>query len=159
MTLALCPGSFDPVTNGHINIFERSAKLFDQVIVAVFNNIHKQSLFSLQERLSFLRQTTAHINNITIDSFDGLLADYVTSKKADLIVRGLRDENDFSYERLQMVMLRKMAPQVEAVYLMSEQEYTYVSSSTIRELISFHGAIGDFVPPCVNQAVKLKFNQ
>ncbi|TCS76690.1 pantetheine-phosphate adenylyltransferase [Pectinatus cerevisiiphilus] len=157
MTTALCPGSFDPVTNGHINIFERTAKIFDQVIVAVFNNIRKDSFLPIQERLELLRSSTAHIKNITIDSFDGLLADYVTAKNADIVVRGLRDQNDFFYETSQMLMLKRMAPQVESVYLMSEHQYSYVSSSAIRELVNFHGDIKGLVPRCVEKAVKAKF--
>lgn len=157
MTIALCPGSFDPVTNGHINIFERASGIFDQVIVAVFNNIKKQSFLSIQERLELLRISTAHIENITIDAFDGLLADYATAKNAGIVVRGLRDQNDFFYETSQMLMLKRMAPQVESVYLMSEHRYSYVSSSAIRELVAFHGDIRGLVPDCVADAVKAKF--
>jgi pantetheine-phosphate adenylyltransferase len=157
LTIALCPGSFDPVTNGHINIFERSAKIFDHLIVAVFNNIRKESFFSIEERLELLRESTGHIKNITIDAFDGLLADYVKDKKAGIVVRGLRDQNDFFYETSQMLMLRRMAPNVESVYLMSEHRYSYVSSSAIRELVNFQGNIEGLVPICVEKAIKEKY--
>lgn len=156
MTVALCPGSFDPVTNGHINIFERSAKIFDELIVAVFYNVRKKSFFSIEERVKLLREATAHIKNIKVDAFDGLLADYVNQKKADVVIRGLRDQNDFFYETTQKIMLRRMAPQAEMIYLMSEHKYSYVSSSVIRELINFHGDVKDFVPICVEEAIKKK---
>ncbi|WP_196592828.1 pantetheine-phosphate adenylyltransferase [Pectinatus sottacetonis] len=156
MTIALCPGSFDPVTNGHINIFERAAGIFDHLIVAVFNNIRKTPFLTIEDRLSLLQESTRHINNITIDAFDGLLADYVKDKKADIVVRGLRDQNDFFYETAQMIMLKRMVPDVEMVYLMSEHKYSYVSSSAIRELVRFKGNIEGLVPDCVEKTIKEK---
>lgn len=157
MTIALCPGSFDPVTNGHINIFERAAKMFDHLIVAVFSNVRKKPFLTIEERLDLLKKSTSHIENITIDAFDGLLADYAKDKKADIIVRGLRDQKDFTYETSQMLMIKHMAPNVEMVYLMSEQRYSYVSSSAIRELVNFHGDIKGLVPTCVENAIIEKF--
>lgn len=157
MTIALCPGSFDPVTNGHINIFERAAKMFDHLIVAVFSNVRKKPFLTIEERLDLLKKSTSHIENITIDAFDGLLADYAKDKKADIIVRGLRDQKDFIYETSQMLMIKHMAPNVEMVYLMSEQRYSYVSSSAIRELVNFHGDIKGLVPTCVENAIIEKF--
>lgn len=157
MTIALCPGSFDPVTNGHINIFERAAKMFDHLIVAVFSNVRKKPFLTIEERLDLLKKSTSHIENITIDAFDGLLADYAKDKRADVIVRGLRDQKDFIYETSQMLMIKHMAPNVEMVYLMSEQRYSYVSSSAIRELVNFHGDIKGLVPTCVENAIIEKF--
>ncbi len=157
MAIALCPGSFDPVTNGHINIFERAAKMFDHLIVAVFSNIRKRPFLTIEERVDLLKKSTSHIENITIDAFDGLLADYAKEKKADIIVRGLRDQKDFIYETSQMLMIKHMAPNMEMVYLMSEQRYSYVSSSAIRELVNFHGDIKGLVPPCVENAIIEKF--
>lgn len=157
MTIALCPGSFDPVTNGHINIFERAAKMFDHLIVAVFSNVRKKPFLTIDERLDLLKKSTSHIENITIDAFDGLLADYAKDKRADVIVRGLRDQKDFIYETSQMLMIKHMAPNVEMVYLMSEQRYSYVSSSAIRELVNFHGDIKGLVPTCVENAIIEKF--
>ena len=157
MRIGICPGSFDPVTNGHINIFERAAKMFDHLIVAVFSNIRKRPFLTIEERVDLLKKSTSHIENITIDAFDGLLADYAKEKKADIIVRGLRDQKDFIYETSQMLMIKHMAPNMEMVYLMSEQRYSYVSSSAIRELVNFHGDIKGLVPPCVENAIIEKF--
>ena len=158
MKLALCPGSFDPVTNGHINIFERTAKMFDHLIIAVFNNVRKTPFLSIEERVHLLQQATAHIDNVTVDAFDGLLSDYINKKKADVVVRGLRDQNDFFYETSQMLMIKRMAPNVEMMYLMSEHRYSYVSSSAIRELASFHGDIKGLVPDCVENVIRGKYN-
>ncbi|MBB5335369.1 pantetheine-phosphate adenylyltransferase [Pectinatus brassicae] len=158
MTLALCPGSFDPVTNGHINIFERTAKMFDHLVIAVFNNVRKTPFLSIEERVQLLQQATAHIDNVTVDAFDGLLSDYINQKKANVVVRGLRDQNDFFYETSQMLMVKRMAPNVEMMYLMSEHQYSYVSSSAIRELANFHGDIKGLVPDCVENVIRSKYN-
>ncbi len=159
MTKAICPGSFDPVTNGHIKIFERAAKIFDEIIVGVFSNIRKTPFLPIDERLSLLREATAHIKNLRVDAFDGLLADYARQSGAGVIVRGLRDQNDFFYETSQMMMLKHMAPELESVYLVSEKEYAYLSSSAIREMASFGASIEGLVPPCVEVAIEKKLQK
>lgn len=156
MTIAICPGSFDPVTNGHIDIFERTAKLFDQVIVGVFNNVNKHPLFSVEERVALLKEATAHIPNIQVDAFGGLLADYAHEKKAHVIIRGLRDANDFLYEFPRAMLLHNMAPDIESMFLTTANRYYHVSSSAIRELAQFGGDITSLVPPCVELAIKAK---
>lgn len=156
MTIAICPGSFDPVTNGHIDIFERTAKLFDQVIVGVFNNVNKHPLFSVEERVALLKEATAHIPNIQVDAFGGLLTDYAHEKKAHVIIRGLRDANDFLYEFPRAMLLHNMAPDIESMFLTTANRYYHVSSSAIRELAQFGGDIKSLVPPCVELAIKAK---
>ena len=156
MTIAICPGSFDPVTNGHIDIFERTSKLFDQVIVGVFNNVNKHPLFSVEERVALLKEATAHIPNIQVDAFGGLLADYAHEKKAHVIIRGLRDANDFLYEFPRAMLLHNMAPDIESMFLTTANRYYHVSSSAIRELAQFGGDITSLVPPCVELAIKAK---
>ncbi len=156
MTVALCPGSFDPVTNGHIDVFERTAKMFDKVIVGVFNNVHKKPLFSVQERVDLLQQATKHIPNLTVDSFDGLLADYAHAKNVHVIVRGLRDANDFLYEFPRAMLVKNLAPDIESIFLTTNSRYYHISSSAIRELVRFDGDITALVPPCVKEAIEHK---
>ena len=156
MAIAICPGSFDPVTNGHIDIFERASKLFDVVIVGVFNNINKHPLFTVDERVALLKEATSHIPNIQVDSFGGLLADYAHQKKAHVIIRGLRDANDFLYEFPRAMLLHNMAPDIESIFLTTANRYYHVSSSAIRELAQFGGEISSLVPPCVETAIHQK---
>lgn len=156
MTIAICPGSFDPVTNGHIDIFERASKIFDEVIVGVFHNVNKKPLFSVEERVALLKEATAHIPNVTVDSFGGLLSDYAHQKNAQVIVRGLRDANDFLYEFPRAMLIRNMAPDIENLFLTTNNKYYHVSSSAIRELAQFNGDITALVPHCVEVAMRKK---
>lgn len=154
MNIAVCPGSFDPVTNGHIDIFERASGLFDQVIVGVFYNVNKKPFFSVEERVQLLEESTRHIPNIKIDAFDGLLSEYVRKHNARIIIRGLRMVNDFEYEFQREQMLRHLDPGIETLFLMTGRPYGFISSSGIRELANFHGEIKGLVPSCVEKAVK-----
>lgn len=154
MTKAVCSGSFDPVTYGHIDIFERASTMFDELIVAVFHNIRKEPFFSVEERVRLIEESTKHIPNIKVSSFSGLIPDYLHANGASVIVRGLRSVTDFEYEVQQAQMLKHIAPDLETVFILTGQEYYFVSSSGIRELATFHGDIHGLVPECVEEAVK-----
>lgn len=153
MTKAVCSGSFDPVTNGHIDIFERAAKMFDQVIVGVFHNIRKEAFFSDEERVRLIQEATAHIPNLTVSSFSGLLPDYLHQVGATVVVRGLRSVTDYEYEITQAQTLKHIAPDIDTVFMLTRQDYAFVSSSCIREIFTFGGQYGDLVPECVAQAL------
>lgn len=147
MRIAVYPGSFDPVTNGHLNIIERAAKLFDRVIVCVMVNSEKKPLFSLEEREAFLRSVCAHLPNVEIDSYGGLLAEYAKERHCCTIIKGLRAGSDFEKE-FQMAMInRKLNPELESLFLTAEHQYMYLSSSTVKEL-GFYGAdVSGLLPP------------
>ena len=147
MKIAVYPGSFDPVTNGHLNIIERAAKLFDRVIVCVMVNAEKKPLFSLEEREDFLRRVCAHLPNVEIDSYAGLLAEYAKEHQCCTIIKGLRAGSDFEKE-FQMAMInRKLNPDLESLFLTAEHQYMYLSSSAVKEL-GFYGAdVSELLPP------------
>jgi len=151
--IAICPGSFDPVTNGHIDIFERASKLFDVLIIAVFHNPNKQPLFDMTERVELLTLTTKHIPNIRIDSFSGLLNEYAHQQNANIIVRGLRALSDFEYEFQRALLIKKIDPTLETVFIMTSSEYSFISSSGIKELASFGGCITGLVPKGVEDRI------
>lgn len=157
MRIGVCSGSFDPVTNGHLNIFERAAKMFDTLIIAVFCNPNKKPLFTMEERVEMLREATAHIPNIRIDAFSGLLADYMREQGATTIVRGLRTATDFEYEIQRDLFMQHTASDIETVYLMSTGTYSFVSSSGIKEMAKFHGPIKGLVPVNVEQRIIAKY--
>lgn len=147
------PGSFDPVTNGHIDLIERGAALFDEVIVAVLHNPAKVGRFSVEKRMHFLKLSCAHLPNVRFDSFDGLLVDYMRKVQAHVVLRGLRAVTDFENE-FQMAQLNyQMAPDVETLFLMTAPEHAYLSSSAVREIGMFSGDISHFVPPCIAKEV------
>lgn len=147
MKIAVYPGSFDPVTNGHLNIIERAAKLFDRVIVCVMINCEKMPLFTLEEREDFLRRTCSHLPNVEIDSFGGLLAEYAKERQCCTIVKGLRAGSDFEKE-FQMAMInRKLNPELESLFLTAEHQYMYLSSSAVKEMGSYGADVSDFLPP------------
>lgn len=153
----MCPGSFDPITNGHLDIIERATKLFDKVIVAVLNNTSKKPLFTLEERLDFLRRVLGNREDIEIDSFSGLLIEFMKNKKATAIVKGLRAVSDFEYE-FQMALLNKhLASEVETIFMMTNINYSYLSSSAVKELARFGGNIDGLVPDCIKDDVMKKF--
>lgn len=155
--IAIYPGSFDPVTNGHIDIIERGLKLFDKVIVTILYNPKKESLFSLEERLEMLRDCTKNYKNVEIDSYDGLLVDYADSRKAHAILRGLRAMSDFEYEFQMALMNRRLNRDVQTVFLMTGFRWIYTSSSIIKEAVQFGGNIDGMVPPLVKKKLKAKF--
>ncbi|GIU87239.1 MAG: phosphopantetheine adenylyltransferase [Acidimicrobiia bacterium] len=149
MATALCPGSFDPVTNGHLDIIERTARLFDDVIVAVIRNPQKtQSLFDLEERQDMLREVTAHLRNVRIDHFTGLLVDYAKQQGADAIVKGLRAVSDFDYE-LQMAQMNQRLSGIDTFFVSTSPQHSFLSSSLVREVARFGGDVSSMVPTAV----------
>ena len=146
MNIAIYPGSFDPVTNGHLDIIERTAAIFDKVIVAILINSNKKPTFTIEERMDMLKAATSHIKNVQIEFFDGLLVDFVKEKGARVIVKGLRAISDFEYE-FQMAMLNKsVEPEIETLFMMTSNKYSYLSSSIVKELGRLGASLDDLVP-------------
>ena len=146
MKLAVCPGSFDPVTNGHLDIIRRAAKLADRVLVVVMTNAIKNPLFSMEERMEMLRRVTAELPNVEVDAFDGLLADYTRQVGADAIVKGLRATSDFEYEFQMALTNRQLGATAETVFLTTSAEMMFLSSSLVKQVAAYHGDISEFVP-------------
>jgi pantetheine-phosphate adenylyltransferase len=157
MKIAIYPGTFDPITFGHIDIIERATVLFDKVIVAIAPNLAKKPMFSVSERKEMIAAVTSKHKNIEIDSFEGLVVDYVLFKNATAIIRGLRAISDFEYELQMALMNRKLKEQVITVFLMPHEKYVYLNSSIVKEVASFNGDISHLVPPIVQKALKDKF--
>ncbi len=161
MKIAIYPGTFDPITNGHLDIIERASELFDQVIVALAKNSQKSPLFSEPERLRLIEQSLLEYcpqrTNIRADAFQGLLVEYADSKGATAVVRGLRALSDFEYEFQMALMNRKLAPNVSTIFLMPHEEYTYLNSTIIRELARYGKDVSSFVPNSVSNALREKF--
>ncbi len=157
--IAVYPGSFDPVTFGHIDIVKRGRKIFDHIIVAILNNPAKKALFTIDERLEMLNECMKNIPGLTFDSFDGLLVDYVKSSGACAVLRGMRAVSDFEKEFQLALMNRKLNRDIETVFLMTGMRWFFTSSSIIKEAATFGGDISDMVPPLVNERVKAKYKQ
>jgi|SRR5699024_473966 len=155
--LAICPGSFDPITYGHLDIIERAAKVFDHVVVAVFHNESKSPLFSIEERMELIIEATKHLKNVSVDSHGGLLMNYAEKKKANALVRGLRAVSDFEYELQITSMNRKLYPEIETFYIMANNKYSFLSSSIVKEVAKFNGNVSDLVPEVVENALKEKY--
>jgi pantetheine-phosphate adenylyltransferase len=158
MRRAIYPGSFDPVTNGHLDVVERARKLFDEVIVAVAHNDEKEPLFSLEERLDLLKGIFGEIDNVRIAQFDGLLVEFAAAQKAQAVIRGLRAVSDFEFEFQMALMNRKLEGSVETIFLMPKEEYTYLSSRMIKEIARLGGDVSSFVPLAVGKALAKKFS-
>lgn len=154
MRIAICPGSFDPITNGHLDVIQRAARLFDRVVVAVAVNQPKGPLFSTAERLELVRQAVVGLPNVDADSFSGLLVDYVAQRGAHAVVRGLRAVSDFEFEFQLALMNRKLNEQVETIFMMPRESYTFLSSRLVKEIASLGGDVAEFVPPPVLEALK-----
>ena len=155
--LAVYPGSFDPITNGHLDIIERGAKIFDRVVVAVLRNIDKTALFSVDERVALIHETFRGHPKVEVDTFDGgLLVDYARRKGAAAVVRGLRAVADFEYEFQMALMNRHLDPQLETVFMMPAEQYTYISSRLIREVCLLGGKVSGLVPPHVEEQLRIK---
>ncbi|MEN9411770.1 MAG: hypothetical protein RIQ92_207 [Actinomycetota bacterium] len=155
MKRAVCPGSFDPITFGHLDIIERASKQFDEVIVAVFANRKKEGLFSVEERLDLITANVAHFGNVKVDSGSGLLVDYCKDKSVDVIVKGLRAVTDFDYE-LQMAQVHTQASGVETMFMATSPTHSFLSSSIVKELAYYGGDVATMVPANVNVALKAR---
>lgn len=152
------PGSFDPVTKGHIDIIKRAQKIFGEVIVAILNNNSKHELFTVEERVELLREATADIENVEIDTFSGLLINYADSKDCHRIIRGLRAISDYENEMQMALANNSLSPKLETLFLVSSPTYTFLSSSVVKEIASFGGDVSNLVPKVVDEALKDKYN-
>jgi pantetheine-phosphate adenylyltransferase len=151
---AIYPGSFDPITNGHLDVVRRAATMFDRVVVAVARNAEKTPLFTVAERVAMARVAVRHLRNVVVDDFDGLLVNYARRQKAAVVIRGLRAVSDFEYEFQMALMNRRLNPQVETIFLTPKDEYTFISSKLVKEIAELGGDVSDFVPRDVKVALK-----
>jgi pantetheine-phosphate adenylyltransferase len=159
MKIAIYPGTFDPITYGHIDIVERASRLFDKIIITVANNPGKKPLFSAKDRVSLIKQSISDINkeaSIKVETFDGLIVDFAREKKASCIIRGLRAISDFDYELQMALVNRRLEADISTVFLMPHENYTYLNSTIVKEVANFGGDISNFVPPIVEKMLKKK---
>ena len=156
LSRVIYPGTFDPITNGHLDIIERAADMFDEVIIAVAASPSKKPMFTLQERVTFATHVTAHLGNVSAKGFSGLLVDFAKQEHANVLIRGLRTTMDFEYEFGLTNMYRRLMPELESVFLTPAEEYAFLSSTIVREVAIHGGDVSDFVPDYVNQAIKTK---
>ena len=157
MKRAITPGTFDPITYGHLDVITRASQLIDEVVVAVAASPAKNPLFSLEERTDLVRKATMHIENVRVESFDGLLVDFARKSGAQVLVKGLRAITDFEYEFQMAALNYQLANELETVFIMSPPQYMYLSSSIVRELSRLGSSVDQFVPPCVAEALASKF--
>jgi len=156
--VAIYPGSFDPVTNGHLDLIERASKLFDRLIVAVLRNPEKDELFSLDERLEMLERSVTHLPNVSVDSFDGLLVDFARHHRARVILRGIRAVSDYEYELQMALMNRQLEPSIETVFMLPAEAYSYISSRLVKEVARLGGSVKGLVPAVVEERIRAKVN-
>jgi len=154
--LAIYPGSFDPVTNGHLDLIERGTKIFDQLIVAVLRNLDKDPLFTVEERVVMLKEVTRPWTNVKVEIFDGLLVDYARHHKAQVILRGIRAISDYEYELQMALMNRKLEPKIETVFMMPAEQYSYLSSRLVKEIARLGGPLDSMVPNVVAERLRAK---
>src|ERR1700723_3256102 len=154
--IAICPGSFDPVTNGHLDLIERATKIFDKLIVSVLRNQEKEPLFDVNERLEMLREVTQRFPNVEIEAFAGLLMEFARQKEARVILRGIRAVSDYEYELQMALMNRKLEPHVETIFMLPGEAYSYLSSRLVREVAQLGGSLRDLVPKVVEERLRGK---
>ncbi|MDO5717179.1 MAG: pantetheine-phosphate adenylyltransferase [Tissierellia bacterium] len=159
MKIAVYPGSFDPVTNGHLDIIKRAASLCEELYVAVLENPVKNSLFTIEERVSMLQEALKEFDNVKVEPFRGLLIDYVKQTGAQLIIRGLRAVSDYEYELQMALANKKLDPEIETVFLVANTEYSFLSSSLVKELAAFKGELNELVPSCVKHKLQEKMKE
>jgi len=159
MKTAVYPGSFDPVTNGHIDVIKRALKIFDKIIVVVGDNPGKEPAFTTEERMEMLKESTKDLKNVEVDSFSGLLLDYVKNKGSNIIIRGLRAVSDFDFEFQRALMNRVVDNEIETVFIMTKEHYVYLNSSIIKEITMFGGKVNGLVPKIVEEKLKAKFSK
>jgi len=157
-SVAIYPGTFDPVTNGHLDLIERGEKMFDHLIVAVLKNVEKEPLFSVSERVDMLREVTKQWEAVEVDVFDGLLIDYARKRGAGVILRGIRAISDYEYELQMALMNRKLEPRLETVFMLPAESYGYLSAKLVRELAQLGGPLTGLVPPAVEQRLRSKIS-
>ena len=157
--IAIYPGSFDPITNGHLDLIQRGSRLFDRLIVSILRNESKEPLFSVEERIEMLREVAAPYPNVEVDSFDGLLVDYAADHAATAILRGIRAISDYEYELQMALMNRRLRPEIETLFLMSNEAYSFVSSRMVKEVFSLGGNISGLAPPPVEARMRGRFSQ
>jgi pantetheine-phosphate adenylyltransferase len=157
MARALCPGSFDPPTNGHINVVERAAKLFDVVVVGILANPGKDPLFTAEERTEMLTEALAHIDNVEVETFSGLLVDFATERKLGVIVKGLRAVSDFEYELQMAQMNSALSPGLDTIFVTTMPSWAFLSSSLVKQVARYGGSVDGLVPPGVSKALKERF--
>jgi pantetheine-phosphate adenylyltransferase len=158
-TLAVYPGSFDPLTNGHVDIITRGARLFDRIVVAILVNAEKAPLFSMEERVDIVRDVFKSFSNVEVDTFEGLLVDYMERRKAQVIVRGLRAVSDFEFEFQMALMNRRLNDTIETIFMMPAEQYSYISSRLIKEVFALGGRVHGLVPDMVEDRLRVKFRQ
>ncbi|MFW6130925.1 MAG: pantetheine-phosphate adenylyltransferase [Atribacterota bacterium] len=158
MIKAIYPGSFDPITNGHLDIINRASRIFDKIIVVIAENLRKESFFSTEEKKDMINTVIKNIKGVEVQSFDGLLIDCVRSNKASIILRGMRAISDFEYESQFALINKKMAPEIETIFMVTSNRYSYLNSSIVKEIASFDGCIVDLVPAYVAKKLKEKYH-
>lgn len=158
MKIAICPGSFDPLTNGHVDIITRASQIFDKVVVSVLHNPNKTPLFTMEERVKMIEVSVKDLPNVEVDSFSGLLVDYARQRGACAIIRGLRAVSDFEFELMHASVNRKLAPELETVYMMTSNDFSFLSSSVVKEVAAFHGDVSCMVPEAVAKKLAEKYD-
>jgi pantetheine-phosphate adenylyltransferase len=153
-TIAIYPGSFDPITNGHLDLIQRGSRLFDRLIVSILRNERKEPLFTVEERAEMLREVVGGYLNVEVDSFDGLLVDYAAARSATVLLRGIRAISDYEYELQMALMNRRLRPQIETVFLMANEAYSFISSRLVKEVFSLGGDIAGLAPPLVEARMR-----
>ena len=159
MKIAVYPGTFDPITNGHLNIIERATKIFDKIIVAVAVDSNKTTLFSAQERTTMIKETTKDIKEVSVKSFSGLLINFVKNNNASIIIRGMRAISDFEHETQLALMNKRLAPEIETVFMVTCTKYSYLNSTIVKEIVRLDGSITKLVPEVVEKKLKLKLSK